>query len=215
LWGHRNIWISLRTLPIRGWIVQQVCKIGIAHLIPEDVLLFLDSDIFFIKPISLNDIFIKDNKVRLFRQAKSNNISSQIKWHRSASTLLSLPLQDYHGARYIGHPVSWKRDNVLKLCQYIEKETKTNWVLALCKTIHFSEYILYGVFVDKVLHSSSDHYYDETRICHEYWQPSLMNLVELKDFISKTSESHVAVMITAKSGIPIKSIRKVLSMESA
>ena len=47
---RRRIWLSLKTPPLRGWHVQQLRRIAIAEHVPEDVLVFCDSDVAFLKP---------------------------------------------------------------------------------------------------------------------------------------------------------------------
>ena len=47
---RRRIWLSLKTMPLRGWHVQQLRRIAIAAHAQEDVLIFCDSDVAFLKP---------------------------------------------------------------------------------------------------------------------------------------------------------------------
>ena len=50
---RRHIWLSFRTPPLRGWHVQQMRRIAIAEMAEEDVLVFCDSDVFFVRPFEL------------------------------------------------------------------------------------------------------------------------------------------------------------------
>ena len=45
----RKIWFSLRTWPMRGWHVQQLRRIAIAHHVDCDGLLYCDSDMLFVR----------------------------------------------------------------------------------------------------------------------------------------------------------------------
>jgi hypothetical protein len=47
--GKRRIWLSLRTLPLRGWHAQQLRRIAIAERITDDALFYCDSDVAFLK----------------------------------------------------------------------------------------------------------------------------------------------------------------------
>ncbi len=64
---RRRVWLSLKTQPLRGWHVQQLRRIAIAAHAKEDVLVFCDSDVAFVKPFDLS-AFWRDGKVRLFRR---------------------------------------------------------------------------------------------------------------------------------------------------
>ena len=48
--GHRRIWLSPRTMPLRGWHVQQFRRIAIAAHTDEDAFFYIDSDVAFLKP---------------------------------------------------------------------------------------------------------------------------------------------------------------------
>ena len=64
---RRRVWLSLKTQPLRGWHVQQLRRIAVAAHAKEDVLVFCDSDVAFVKPFDLS-AFWHDGKVRLFRR---------------------------------------------------------------------------------------------------------------------------------------------------
>jgi len=46
----KNGCFSFKTLPIRNWITQQIVKISSAQCVEEDVLVFVDSDVTFVRP---------------------------------------------------------------------------------------------------------------------------------------------------------------------
>ena len=64
---RRRVWLSLKTQPLRGWHVQQLRRIAIAAHASEDVLVFCDSDVAFLKPFDCA-AFWRDGKARLFRR---------------------------------------------------------------------------------------------------------------------------------------------------
>ena len=64
---RRRIWLSRRTQPLRGWHVQQLRRIAIASHVREDALIYVDSDVAFIKPFDA-DVFWRNGLVRLFRR---------------------------------------------------------------------------------------------------------------------------------------------------
>ncbi|NET62629.1 MAG: hypothetical protein F6K47_43015, partial [Symploca sp. SIO2E6] len=200
-WGSKNLWFSLKTIPIRGWLIQQFIKVAAAKYTSEDILVFVDSDVGFVRPFNLQD-FIQGDQIRLFRVANRNNTQFSLKWNRSISRLLGLPPIDYPHV-YVGQIVTWRRDNLLKLYQHLENISGKGWMETLCSSVDFSEYLIYGVFVDYVLKEQSGHYYDDQGICQGYWKNVAMSDQDLENFFVKVPDSCGAVMISAKSGISI------------
>jgi len=169
-------------------------------------MIFVDSDNFFIRPFSFES-FIRDGKLRLFRVPGEDNKEQIHRWYRTASVLLGLPLTDYFGARYIGNIITWRRSNVLALHDHIESVCDRPWTEAVCSCLHFSEWILYGVFVDQILKERAGHYADDTNICCEYWNHESLSDREISEFFQTASEKHAAAMISSKAGIPVSSYR--------
>ncbi|MEP6564086.1 MAG: DUF6492 family protein, partial [Mesorhizobium sp.] len=89
---RRRIWLSLKTMPLRGWHVQQLRRIAIAAHAQEDVLIFCDSDVAFLKPFDTN-AFWRDGKARLFRRdgvlANDGHDEHHI-WSRNAGSALGI-----------------------------------------------------------------------------------------------------------------------------
>jgi hypothetical protein len=149
--------------------------------------------------------------VRLFRE-HSYDVPAHVKGHRSANKLLGIPNNVYPDFGYIGQVVTWKRDNVLKLYHKLESISKKGWVQTLASSWHLAEYILYGVFVDNFLKEESGHYHDSQKIVHEYWEPKPLSDEELQQFFSRIKPEHVAVMISAKSGMPVERYQHLAKM---
>ena len=200
----KNIWLSLKSMPVRGWLIQQIIKIGIAQHITEDVLVFADSDVAFIRPFDLRS-FVRDDQVRLFRTSPYKQPNSQ--WDVSANRLLGLSLsnfsEDSPKPNYVGQLISWKHENVLKLYRHLESISGRSWIETLCRSWNLSEYELYGIFIDQVLKDQAEHYPDNQGFCHCHWSPMSMESGQLQDFFAKITHENVAVMITAKAGIAV------------
>lgn len=206
----RRWWLSLKTKPVRNWILQQVVKLALPQYLHEDILLFVDSDVAFVRPF-FGQSFIREGAVRLFRIPGDANIKSQHPWHRTAARMLGLPPVDYFGARYIGNIVSWRRDNVLRLHEHIAQTTGRSWLESALSQWRLSEYILYGVFVDHVLGDAAGHYADSENLCLEYWDDRPMSGDDTKMFLNSIQDHHVAVMISAKARMSVSSYTHLLS----
>lgn len=214
----KNFWISLKSLPIRGWLIQQIIKLAIARYVNDDVLVFLDSDVVFVRPFDLQN-FIREDRIRLYREpdviykpniaeAKTTRyikwLQDTYQWYQTAINLLDLSNINYPAPDYEGQIITWKRDNVLQLHQHIEKITGREWIEAICVASNLAEYVLYGIFVERVLKEQSGHYYDEKKFCHDYWANVAMSDEQLQKFFAEMKPEHIAVMISAKAGMSIK-----------
>lgn len=211
----RRAWLSLKTLPIRNWIMQQITKISLAREVNETVLIFLDSDEMFIRPFDLRTL-IKDDLVRFYSEPGGNPIGMDTPhelWHQSASKLLGLEPTPMPAPDYIADIITWKKDNVLSMCEYIEYSTDKSWLRALSQTWHLSEYTLYGTYIDRILGAKSGHYSDSIKILNSYYHSSSMSEEELVDFVKSTRPEHVAIMISAKAKMAVERYASLLKLD--
>lgn len=209
---QKNLWFSLKTFPIRGWILQQIIKLAAAQYTNEDVLVFVDSDLVFIRSFNLNT-FIKKDKVRLFRVTnRYKTLNDSDDWNKATSSLLGLSTTN-NTHNYVGQIITWRRDNLLKLYAHLEQVSNQEYLEVLCRSFSLSEYLLYGVFVDHFLKDRSGHFYDDSRICHQYWNGEPMSEKKLNQFFKEIPESCVSVMISAKANmyIPVTKYQQLLN----
>lgn len=201
--------LNLLGFPTRGWIVQQLCKIKIATRIHEDLMIIVDSDNAFVRPFSVSD-FVRDGKVRLLSVPDRANMPSHYPWHRRTAKLLGLEVRDYFGNGYIGNIVTWRNNQVLALISHLRKRHFA-WQWVILNQLTFSEYILYGVFCEFIQMERSGHYKETNKQVHEYWNETDLCDAELEAFFSQVHpEEHLAIMISAKSGIDVSRYRQFL-----
>lgn len=187
-------WLTLCSLPVRGWIMQQTVKLAAAASLDYDVFVFVDSDVVIIKQVT-PDLFIRHDKVRLYKVPGAAKTKMHMRWHRKAAKLLGLNKRDYFGADYIGQMVSWYGPNVRNMIKRIEERHNRSWFAVLCNTLHFAEYILYGVYVDFVARDESGHFADDFDLCHCSWHYQIESLKDLEAFLDGLAEKHVAILI--------------------
>jgi hypothetical protein len=199
--------LNLFGLPVRGWMVQQICKLAIAEIIREEVMVIVDSDICFVRRVDLNH-FVREDGVRLLSVPGRGNEPAHYPWHRVAARLLGLPARDYFGNGYIGNVVTWRRDVVLQLIQQLKKRGRF-WKQTVLNQMTFSEYILYGVFAEFVLQDRSGHYKETNKEVKEYWTAKPLTDDELARFFDEVQDCF-AIMITAKAGMPIQRYRPMI-----
>jgi hypothetical protein len=210
-----NAWLNLRRPypPIRGWVMQQLVKLHAAAAVGADVLLLADSDVVLVRPVTLGT-FRRDGLMRFYRDddALDEHLPRHLIWHDTASRLLGLqpagppPLPDYISAFNV-----WDREVVLALCDRIQDVSGRPWFDAIASELHVSEFILYGVFVDRVLGASASVLPADSMLCHSYWEPAPLAAEAAAGFVSRLAPEDVAVMISAKSGTPLDVRRQALS----
>ena len=207
----KNSWFSLKTPPIRGWLLQQLIKIGIAHHIKEEIMIFVDSDVSFIRYFSVDSI-IRNNQVRIFSNPESifSYMETHQKWYDTAAELIGIAPVPFPATDYIVQLAMWRRENVLKLCDHLEKVSGKSWIETLGSVWNLSEYVLYGMFVESILKEQSGHYYDPQDMCHPYWGDQPLSDSELQQFFNNIQPHHVAIMISAKAGMSVQQYQKLI-----
>jgi hypothetical protein len=201
-----KLWVNLRRPfpPLRGWILQQLVKLAVAVQVRERVVVTADSDIVFIRPVTV-ETFAPGGQVRLFRldDGVDSSLSRHLRWHAVSRSLLGLPpsppppLPDYVTALN-----SWDRDVVARMLARVEEVTGHGWLEAVGKELHFSECMLYGVYADEVEQASGLVTTADSR-CHTYWGSDPLTVDGAAAMISSARPHDVAYMISAKSYTPL------------
>ena len=211
----KNGWISFKSPPLRNWIIQQIVKLSIAKFITEDVITFVDSDVAFVRPFDMRSL-VKDDRVRLFRIPNAITAETKLlaRWHEVSNKLLKLPPVKYPCPNYLGNFITWKRNNVLALHQYLEKVSGRSWVETIANSWHLSEYILYGTFVESILQEKSQHYFDAQTICHDYWDTTPMSKIKVESFFDELPLDCFAIMISAKSHTEVSTYKPYVLLQN-
>lgn len=212
--GRRRVWTGPRALlrgvpPLRGWHAQQLRKFALPLKSDEDVVLFADSDMLFLRPFDVASLATQDG-VRLY--CKPDGIAAQMREHRgwcdSAAGLLGLPAPDFPSPDYINNMVSWRRDNVRALMDHIESTSGRDWVSAIASRRSFSEYVIYGYFVERVLGlDRARHWPDPRELCKVYWGGKAGAIEGLRSFEEVLEPWQVAVGVQSFIGEPVEAIR--------
>jgi len=206
-------WLSYKSFPVRNWILQQILKLSVSEFIDSDVYMFVDSDVFFIKEIPV-DLFLKNDKVRLFRVPNSGKGQRHLQWHQSAGRLLGLEPKDYYGSDYIGNMITWRRDVLRKLHKHITAQSGKQWQLSLARTLHFSEYILYGIYSEHILGQQAGHFHDDKDLCHCSWHYQIDSPKDLGNFLDDLSDEHIAILVQSSHGLDVAAYSDILKSRS-
>lgn len=161
-------WIDSKGWPVRGWIMQQITKLSANHAVNAEVILFADSDTAFIRPFDLA-LFWQQGKVRLHRIPGAKNQGRHLKWHHRAANLLGLK-PTYFGSDYIGQMITWRRSVLEGLQAHLTSVHHVPWYQSVARSTHFSEYILYGGYVEKIVGPiKGRHFFCTEDPCHCCW----------------------------------------------
>jgi len=207
----REMWLTPSGL-IRGWIIQQIVKLSSDAATNADIIVFADSDLFFIAPLTM-DHLVNGDRARLYlRPGETQDSIKHRTWHAAAAKLLGLPANDYFGADYIGNPISWRRDVLHKLKKRIEDVSERSWQNALAATPTLSEFILYGVFADHVLGAASNgHFHDERDLTHPSWHYDQGQNGGFDAFVQNLGADQVAVLIQSTENLGIEGRRRLIN----
>lgn len=210
-----NMWANLRCPlpPIRGWVAQQIVKLAAAAESPADIVLLVDSDVLFIQPID-SASFESDGCPQLFRvpDAVDASMPRHVLWHRTARQLLGLPqLSAATLPDYICWPCAWQPSIVRAMLERVEAATGMRWQTAIGRKLHFSEMILYGVFVDEFIFPETPIATTTQMRCVNHSEEVPLDQSSLRALLDQASADDIAVMVSAKSGTPLDVRRSLLS----
>lgn len=221
--GKRRIWTGLGAAarglpPLRGWHAQQLRKFAVAKACSEDLILFADSDMLFVRPFELESLE-KDGAIRLYRKpdAITADMARHRPWCENAAALLGLGRPSYPGPDYINNLVSWRREHVLSLLARIERESGRDWVSAIARDRQFSEYLIYGYYVERVLGlEAAGHWPDARELCKVYWlNEDMEGFDRLGSFEEVLEPWQVAIGIQSFIGQPLDRIRALFERQAS
>jgi hypothetical protein len=190
--------------PVRGWILQQVIKLAAVAANEDDVAVIVDSDIEFLRPFDA-ETFVHNGVVRFYR--KPHEIAHErprhVIWHRVARALLGLPQADPPYTDYISSLLAWDPAIVRRMLARVETTTSRPWTTAISRQLYFSEWTLYGVFVDYVIGAPANSFASDDPLCLPYWDTTALSRESAIDFFRGARPTDIAAMISAKSHTPL------------
>jgi Family of unknown function (DUF6492) len=190
--------------PVRGWIRQQILKLAAASRLDCDVVVLVDSDIEFVRPFD-QETFARDGVVRFYRKpgAVDDGLPRHVIWHRVARQLLGLPAAAPPYPDYVSSLLAWDPLVLRRLLARVETVTGRPWQTAIGAQLHFSEWTLYGVFMDEVLGAPANSFASGDTRCHSYWDEAPLDAGGLAEFLAGVGPADIAVMVSAKSRTPL------------
>ena len=212
---RRNCYLTPYSLPVGGWIAQQIVKIAATANSEHEIVVHVDSDNAFIRPLR-HEHLVRDGRVRLYQQPQMVEQDTHRSWHAAAGRLLGLPPSTFYGAEYIDQIVVWRRSVLLDMIGRIGETAKTDWLIALARTPQFAEYILYGVFADQVRGLDAAGLFAEARsLCLSRWSEAIESESEALAFIGALTPDHIACLIQSTIAMPLMERRRLFERATA
>lgn len=208
---NRKWWWSMRALPVRGWILQQITKLGITQFLNEDAYCFVDSDTRFLRSFSANDLWL-DEKLRFFRDARKPHFYESKRyrnWYGFAAKQFDLGDEQALDGSYIAQLTTMRKDCVAEMLTKMEEKNGRPWMEVLCRSLDFSEFVLYGVFIDQC--SDIDgHVGMHESLCHSSWFFDLQNQTDIDQFVADIAPNQVAVHLQSNLQFDASALEKAL-----
>lgn len=208
----RRIWLSLKAPPLRGWHVQQLRRMAIADRIEQETLVYVDSDVAFLKPFDCAR-FWHDGRLRLFRRDDAllaAGHENQRVWSANAAAVLGIAAPEISPHDYISTLIAWRRSSVRDMLARIEKISGRHWVEAVCARRKFSECMIYGRFVDEVI-DGAGHYHGSEEFCRVHWTGTPLSDAQFEAFVAEMSPEQVAIGMQSFIGTDLGRIRRLVA----
>ena len=203
-----SFYFSWRTGPVFGWHIQQIVKLSMASFVKEDLMMLVDSDLFFIKPFKLNSL-IKNGRLPFTKSPTSYHDRKQQApaFLERAKKTLGLP-DSTPSYDYANNIVFWRRQTAIELCDFIAKKHGKHWIAALSGFHAISEGSLYGLFVDYVKKHDQSYvteHFDFAKTLHGDYA---IYDDELEAFVNDLAPYHVALGFQSSARFDNKVLRK-------
>lgn len=192
---------------VSGWVAQQLIKLSASDLTDAELLIFMDSDIVLVKPLSV-DRLLTDGRINLLQVPMRSDLTEHQAWYRLARQLLALPDSTPPRYNYIGQLVTWDRANLIKLHAHIAKAFNEPWQRVVSRRNNLAEYILYGVFCDEVLGPANGHAAQPSDLTHSVWTSATE--LSVAGVCEGLHDRHVALHIQSTLRLPIERRRALL-----
>lgn len=208
---RRNIYVTRNGRFVRGWIAQQLMKLEAARQSAADVILHVDSDAAFVRPLA-RDHLIHEGRARLLKTEGAGDTPMHHPWHLTSSRLLGLQPNNYHGADYIGNLTVWRSAIVRAMLDWIAKVQNQDPMVALATAHDLSEYTLYGVYCDHVAGlSTSSHWPTDRLLCATVWPGLDPSVLQERLDTLEIDDDQIAIGVQSTIPVPMETRRRLVS----
>ncbi|MBY6436594.1 hypothetical protein HQ602_09380 [Rhodococcus kroppenstedtii] len=198
--------------PVRNWILQQIVKLAVAERSSATVVLVVDSDVCLVRPLTADDLHA--NGVTRF-YARPHGVGPGMAdhraWHDDSRRLLGLePVTTSTLPDYIAGFVTWDPVLVRATLDRVSAVSGRHWVDTIAGSLRFSEYTLYGTFVDHLADPAARDFARPTTLCAGHWDARPLDQVSAADLLGAVRPEDHAVLIQSTSDTPVGLRREVV-----
>jgi Family of unknown function (DUF6492) len=203
LFGRKlKLWWSWKTGFMGGWQIQQLLKLQMAFVVQQHAMLMCDSDTLFIRPFDVSK-FVENGAIRFYRtdwEQPERDKDDITKFSKAAFALLDLKLPNFPVRGYVDNMIPWHAPTVRKVCEYISQKQGKAWYLAVGRITIFSEYTLYGLYVDRLAKDVSMLAATSESICYTIWVKNEAQLQNLESDVKTLASNIVAIGVQSNLG---------------
>lgn len=205
---RRPLYITPKLHVMRGWMIQQIVKIDYARQTGSRAIVHVDSDVFFIRPMTATDV-LHDGKVAFFRVPEPSREPMHRQWTAAAAACLGLgPAADASAAgeiagtgHYIENCVPWSSDVVRAMIRRIEDVHGRPYHEVLLTFPSISEYFIYGLFAD-LLYDRPGLEPADRSLCNSFWPEQPDSPFDLNTAMAQMKPWHRALAVQSTHGFP-------------
>lgn len=214
--GGRSVWWSRDTGISIGWHLQQMIKIGIAERLTQEGLAYCDSDMFFLRPFDVSAL-APQGRIKMFRSPDKMTLAaiSNPKYVKACIEILGLNSGPEGHYGYINNFVTWHRQTVIDMCRHLAKRNNGKWHRVLRNRLQFSEYALYGMFVDEVQKTNAHVWPNSHSLCKTHWASTPLSADEVEAFCNSLLPDQVCVGVQSFAGVDVRLLAEQFEKASA
>ena len=201
LLGH-HFYLSPFTFPMREWVMQQMCKLGVFEVIDNDIeaVFHIDSECVMLRPFNINN-FYKEGKYILFR-SQDNKQRSHAYYIRAINSLFNNPIQQDKMDKYdyMAQMCCFVRENTESMLKDISKSNLfKSWKIKFANTYRPSEFYIYGNYCANIL-KMKNHYVDNHRAFKYLRGSNFKTSEELKRTIDEVMDNEYFIGVWIQKG---------------
>ncbi|MEQ8966746.1 MAG: DUF6492 family protein [Azospirillaceae bacterium] len=202
----RNVRLSLKSRPVRGWHVQQMAKLTTCAELDHELVVMVDSDVFLTRRFEVAEVTGGGPPPLYCKPAViTEALPRHVAWQQTANRVLGLTAPEFPSPDFITPYNFWRPDVVRAMRQRIESVAGTDWMLVVARNWEFCEPVVYGTFVRVEGPEASGHVLTDKPLCYSYWPHKRISNAEMADYLAEMPDHCYAVNIQSKSEMPLDS----------
>ena len=197
---RRPLYLDRRLRLVKGWILQQLLKLEMTRTAPERAVMHVDSDVFFVRDFDASAAF-PEGKPHFFRAVGKTTNPRHAVWIDTAAALLGAADRVDYATHYIENCVLWDRPTLARMLERIEAVQGESFADALIGIKEFSEYYVYGCFVDWIEGREGLSAMPRP-FCRTFWPEGDRLDYDADREIAALGPQHLAMAVQSTFGIP-------------